>query len=495
MTQMLNIAEDTGNTPEFVFNSYLRYREEAKSSSGLLGLTSSIEIPPFSPIRKSNDDIVIDSRDEGQREDLDANNHTRKDIRQEDAQDDDLVGSLEHAAQCKPLQCPVPDCNTRFSRQGELKRHAKKHQPGEFACTFPSCGKVFYRKDKLRQHWEKEHGNSSRPPDLSSSRPRRGPDQDDNSRSSGISRGEDSEMSGPPSDPSTGGRNSNTSSSSTQDHASDSQNMSSRSPAQTCEVTGNSPRVPLPTEEPHRPAAGEPSQQILTVNASKLNNLNLDQNRTKILRVHLKDDHMRPSCAVYEESTASSVSTSPSILSKPVSLSSTESDGILEPRQLPEDPSLDAEFATMSIQGSNGLPCLLRYITGCPVIFEEDEREEWYSHSLSHYGDAGPPTQAICIFCHTTFGSKDPSKCWSNRMHHIADHLKYNWTIESSRPDFRVIEDLWRKGCISEEDYKHCFDYTERPPYDSLHPYDSVPEYFKARLRAEVMANCVVVTE
>jgi hypothetical protein len=495
MTQMLNIAEDTGYTPEFVVNSYLQYRKEAKSSSRLLDRTSSIAHPPISSTTESNGDLVLDSRNGGQKEDSNGSNDASKDIRQEELQDDDLMGSLEHAAQCKPLQCPVPDCNTRFSRQGELKRHAKKHQPGEFACTFPSCGRVFYRKDKLRQHWEKEHGDSSRPPNLSSSRPRRGPDQDGNSRSNGFSRAEESETSGAPSDPSSEGRNSNTSSSSTQDRASDDQDVSSESPGRNCEVAGDLPRVTLPSKEPHQPAAGELTQQVPTVSTSESNELNLDQNKTEIPRVALKDDHMRSSREAYEESIASSVSDSPSILSKPVSLSSTESDNILEPRQLPKGTSLHAEFATMSIQGQNALPCLLRYITGCPVSFRATEREEWYSHSLSHYGDAGPPTYAVCIFCHKTFASNDPSTCWSNRMHHIADHLKQNWTIESSRPDFRVIEDLWNKGCISEDDYKHCFNYTERPPYDSLRPYDSVPKYFKDRLRAEVMANRVVVAE
>jgi hypothetical protein len=43
MTQMFNIAEDTGYAPEFVVNSYLRYRKAVKSNSGLLGHNLSTE--------------------------------------------------------------------------------------------------------------------------------------------------------------------------------------------------------------------------------------------------------------------------------------------------------------------------------------------------------------------------------------------------------------------------------------------------------------------
>jgi hypothetical protein len=189
-----------------------------------------------------------------------------------------------------------------------------------------------------------------------------------------------------------------------------------------------------------------------------------------------------------EQPTSPSTSPSPSILSRRESESSNTSTA-------PSDgaDSVVGDLATMSMRQQNRrLPCLLQYIIGCPVSFRESERESWYSHNLSHYGDASPPTHAMCIFCHAVFDSGDPSKCWSNRMNHIADHFEMNKTIENSRPDFSVIEDMWKKGCISEEDYKHCFAYTERPPCDGLRPHDYIPEEVKKKQRA---ANRVFVTE
>jgi hypothetical protein len=104
-----------------------------------------------------------------------------------------------------------------FCRQGDLNRHSEKHRPGEFPCIFPNCGKVFYRKDKLRLHWEKEHGESSQPSDLSSSRPRKDHDRDGNFRSDDPSKRADSGLGGRISEKRSEGGSSDTSGSSSYD--------------------------------------------------------------------------------------------------------------------------------------------------------------------------------------------------------------------------------------------------------------------------------------
>jgi hypothetical protein len=321
--------------------------------------------------------MQVDLANGGESEDSTANNDANKDIRQEDGQDENLMRSLEHVSQYKPFQCPVPDCQTRFSRQGELNRHSKKHRPGEHPCTFPDCGKVFYRKNKLREHWEKDHDKDSRPPNLNSSRPRRDPDQDGNSRSKGFPRGEDSGTGGPSSDQSSEGGDSNTSNSSNQGRASDGHNISSRRPGQNYELAENYElavdltSATLPTKAPRRPAAGEFSKQAPSFSTPKGKYQILDQNRTESPGATLKDNPMPSSSVSHEESTTSSVSPSPSILSKKESESSASSNNPLDPLQLPGGWSLDERFATMSIQQQNHrLPCLLRYIIGCPVPFE-----------------------------------------------------------------------------------------------------------------------------
>ncbi|KAM0795998.1 hypothetical protein BDR22DRAFT_825606 [Usnea florida] len=52
-----------------------------------------------------------------------------------------------------------PECKTAFKRKGELKRHAKKHQPDSnvFRCVIAGCGYNSYRKDKLADHVKHRH--------------------------------------------------------------------------------------------------------------------------------------------------------------------------------------------------------------------------------------------------------------------------------------------------------------------------------------------------
>jgi hypothetical protein len=193
-----------------------------------------------------------------------------------------------------------------------------------------------------------------------------------------------------------------------------------------------------------------------------------------------KDHLVTSNPASSEHSTSPSTSPGPSILSRRESGSSDTSTA-------PSDVvhTVVGDTSTMSSGGHNHrLPCLLWYIIGCRVSFPDSDRQSWYSHSLSHYNGAPPPTHALCIFCHTVFDSRNPSTCWLNRMNHIAEHFEMNWTIERSRPDFRVIEDMCNKGCLSEEDYKHCFEYTERPACDGLRAPDYIPEEIKKKQKA-----------
>jgi hypothetical protein len=140
VTQMEYIAEETGYSVEYIFGSLLQYRRAAKSSLGKW-----------------------------------------------DGRGEKTSGSLHNPEPEKWYHCEVSDCDMRFRRPGDLTRHSKKHRPGEHPCIFPECGKIFNRRDKLRDHWKKEHGDTSLPSDLSSSRPRKDHDQDGNSGSNGPS--------------------------------------------------------------------------------------------------------------------------------------------------------------------------------------------------------------------------------------------------------------------------------------------------------------------
>ncbi len=204
-----------------------------------------------------------------------------------------------------------------------------------------------------------------------------------------------------------------------------------------------------------------------------------------------RDQQIVSSPPAFEISTTPSTSPRVSIMSRRESESSKTSTA-------PSDraDSLVGNMTTMSMGGRNRLPCLLGDIVGCPAVFRLSERADWYAHSLSHYGDAGPPNHALCIFCDAVFDASDPGTCWSNRMNHIAHHFETDWTMEMSRPDFRVIEDMWNKRCIPEQVYKLCFEYTERPPCDGLRPHDYIPAEIEEKQRAAYeQANRVPVRE
>lgn len=61
----------------------------------------------------------------------------------------------DHNHNSSVLSCH--DCQKKFSRPGDYRRHMKKHTTARFPCTFPSCGKAFYRMDKLRDHCRNAH--------------------------------------------------------------------------------------------------------------------------------------------------------------------------------------------------------------------------------------------------------------------------------------------------------------------------------------------------
>src|SRR5258706_12930085 len=110
------------------------------------------------------------------------------------------------------------------------------------------------------------------------------------------------------------------------------------------------------------------------------------------------------------------------------------------------------------------LPCLLRKTIGC--LIEEGDENNWKTHNLSHFGAQGPPTKSMCIFCDASFQDEVPLQGFTRRMTHIADHFAAGCILDNSRPDFFVIQHLWKKGCINEADYNNALLETERPPCD-----------------------------
>jgi len=122
------------------------------------------------------------------------------------------------------------------------------------------------------------------------------------------------------------------------------------------------------------------------------------------------------------------------------------------------------------------LPCEFEH-RGCPVWFHGLEVKLWLAHSYSHFQPYLPPTTSVCIFCDSSFESpsksmKDLNTTWQTRMMHISAHYQ---TLEplATRPDFHVIDHLWKIGKLTKEEYDFANTYSERPRHFD-HP-DLVP--------------------
>lgn len=60
-----------------------------------------------------------------------------------------------------PTPPTCPECNQTFTRQSDLKRHAKIHQTDSkfFSCQVEGCTYSSYRKDKLGEHMSRRHSS------------------------------------------------------------------------------------------------------------------------------------------------------------------------------------------------------------------------------------------------------------------------------------------------------------------------------------------------
>jgi hypothetical protein len=106
---------------------------------------------------------------------------------------------------------------------------------------------------------------------------------------------------------------------------------------------------------------------------------------------------------------------------------------------------------------------------GCFLTFHPSQIHPYIKHSVSHFLRYGPPPRATCIFCDRIFENhNDPLASWRRRMLHIVEHYRCGARAENMRPDFFIIEYLWKKRILSSEDYKWAIRHTERRDIDGL---------------------------
>lgn len=97
----------------------------------------------------------------------------------------------------------------------------------------------------------------------------------------------------------------------------------------------------------------------------------------------------------------------------------------------------------------------------CPFNFIDCAREyssfqEWYRHSLTHFGSAEPPSKNQCCLCDTQFIDPNGSYSWYQRMYHIATvHHFRGERLSNARFDFGLYHYLWSIRQISDADYQN----------------------------------------
>ena len=95
----------------------------------------------------------------------------------------------------------------------------------------------------------------------------------------------------------------------------------------------------------------------------------------------------------------------------------------------------------------------------CPFNFPFCRRtystiDEWFKHSVSHFGNIDPPNNCSCCFCDAEFRGENGLQSWAERMGHVAYHHQLGCRLAHARPDFALNRYLWRNFLINDATYR-----------------------------------------
>ncbi|KAF2807739.1 uncharacterized protein BDZ99DRAFT_64828 [Mytilinidion resinicola] len=96
--------------------------------------------------------------------------------------------------------------------------------------------------------------------------------------------------------------------------------------------------------------------------------------------------------------------------------------------------------------------CTFWFLSCCYI---SADKEEWRTHCASHFRGEEPPKSVQCPLCEefkTTY--EDGHYAWKERIEHVAWHHELGQTLKTSRPDFHLIQHLWQKRLIGDDDLK-----------------------------------------
>ncbi|MCJ1429260.1 hypothetical protein MMC29_007173 [Sticta canariensis] len=136
-----------------------------------------------------------------------------------------------------------------------------------------------------------------------------------------------------------------------------------------------------------------------------------------------------------------------------------------------------------SITETQALECPFHQLL-CLLTFSN--KEDWISHSLTHFQRVPPPQSNKCCFCSAVFQYSTGERSWRKCMEHIAIHHQLGCRLATARPDFELFYYLWRHRLISDADYRDL-----KGNYDDrsrrVQAYPSLPD---TPLNQQSMAFC-----
>lgn len=116
--------------------------------------------------------------------------------------------------------------------------------------------------------------------------------------------------------------------------------------------------------------------------------------------------------------------------------------------------------------------CEFSELLCCNATFRLDNELGWINHHVQHLQDSYP-RKLMCWFCdHVPFVARsdeygDTSTNFHERMLHIREHIfgdERRWTSQHVRPDFCLVEHLYRRRRIPDRMYRYAMKYEETPP-------------------------------
>lgn len=136
------------------------------------------------------------------------------------------------------------------------------------------------------------------------------------------------------------------------------------------------------------------------------------------------------------------------------------------------------------------------YFLHCTKHYAMENMNEWFKHSLSHFGrqedrrspSTLPPTSTLCCFCEKVFENTNGETCWWERMRHVAWHHHAGHSLAYARPDFKLFRYLYENKIIDNVEYRELSIIRQQPrrsPQNIPTPPDS-PNDSPSRPTAEL---------